>query len=123
MFTNNHTSKDDADVFANAMIRALEVLNSGGQLQIQRPAPDPPNNQRSNGGGSNVYQQPHQHINTNGTYGEYMGQPQRQEPEESMYEQYQQSSVSDQYDMRHHEERMYAERSQATTGRVQPPQF
>ena len=28
----------------------------------------------------------------------------------SMYDEYQQSSMSDQYDMRHHEERMYAER-------------
>merc|ERR1719472_580320 len=86
------------------MIRALEVLNSGGQLQISRPAPEPP---RTNGG-SNVYQQPHQHVNSNGTYGEYVGQ--RQSEEEGMYEQYQQSSMSDQYDMRHHEERMYAER-------------
>ena len=52
----------------------FQVLNSGGQLQIQRPAPEPPNtNGRTNGGGSNVYQQPHQHINANGTYGEYMG--------------------------------------------------
>lgn len=101
----NFSSKDDADVFANAMIRALEVLNSGGQLQISRPAPEPP---RTNGG-SNVYQQPHQHVNSNGTYGEYGGQ-QRQSEEEGMYEQYQQSSMSDQYDMRHHEERMYAER-------------
>jgi hypothetical protein len=61
----NFSSKDDADVFANAMIRALEVLNSGGQLQISRPAPEPP---RTNGNGSNVYQQPHQHVNSNGTY-------------------------------------------------------
>merc|ERR1719289_652313 len=66
----NFSSKDDADTFATAMIRALEVLNSGGQLQIQRPAPEPP---RTNGG-SNVYQQPHQHVNSNGTYGEYVGQ-------------------------------------------------
>ena len=28
-----------------------------------------------------------------------------------MYDQYHQSSVSDQYDMRHHEDRMYAERA------------
>jgi len=105
----NFSSKDDADVFATAMIRALEVLNSGGQLQISRPAPEPPNG-RVNGGGmnSNVYQQPHQHINSNGTYETYMGG--RQQDEESMYEQYQQSSMSDQYDMRHHDERMYAER-------------
>lgn len=103
----NFSSKDDADVFANAMIRALEVLNSGGQLSITRPAPEPPNG-RSNGG-NNVYQQPHQHINSNGTYGEYMGG--RQAEEESMYEQYQQSSVSDQFDMRHHDDRMYAERA------------
>jgi len=106
----NFSSKDDADVFATAMLRSLEVLNSGGQLQIQRPAPEPPNN-RVNGGqqNSNVYQQPHQHNNTNGTYDTYMAQP-RQE-EESPYDQYHQSSVSDQYDMRHHEERLYAERS------------
>merc|ERR1719233_1870378 len=88
------------------MIRALEVLNSGGQLQISRPAPEPPNG-RVNGGG-NVYQQPHQHINSNGTYDTYMGG--RQQEEENMYEQYQKSSMSDQYDMRHHDERMYAER-------------
>merc|ERR1719400_1717958 len=107
----NFSSKDDADVFATAMLRSLEVLNSGGQLQIQRPAPEPPNN-RVNGGqqNSNVYQQPHQHNNSNGgNYDTYMGQP-RQE-EENHYDQYHQSSVSDQYDMRHHEERLYAERS------------
>jgi len=106
----NFSSKDDADVFATAMLRSLEVLNSGGQLQIQRPAPEPPNN-RVNGGqqNSNVYQQPHQHNNSNGTYDTYMAQP-RQE-EESPYDQYHQSSVSDQYDMRHHEERLYAERA------------
>ena len=54
-----------ADVFLSS-----QVLNSGGQLQISRPAPEPP---RTNGG-SNVYQQPHQHVNSNGTYGEYVGQ-------------------------------------------------
>ena len=52
-----------------------QVLNSGGQLQISRPAPEPP---RTNGG-SNVYQQPHQHVNSNGTYGEYVGQRQSEE--------------------------------------------
>merc|ERR1711892_214503 len=104
----NFSSKDDADVFATAMIRALEVLNSGGQLQISRPAPEPPNGRVNGGGNSNVYQQPHQHINTNGTYDTYMGG--RQQEDENMYEQYQQSSMSDQYDMRHHDERMYAER-------------
>ena len=59
-------------------------MNSGGQLQISRPAPEPPNN-RVNGGhggqgggnqgghGGNVYQQPHQHNNGtgNGTYDTY----------------------------------------------------
>merc|ERR1711892_67077 len=104
----NFSSKDDADVFATAMIRALEVLNSGGQLQISRPAPEPPNGRVNGGMNSNVYQQPHQHINTNGTYVTYMGGGQQED--ENMYEQYQQSSMSDQYDMRHHEERMYAER-------------
>ena len=54
----------------------LQVLNSGGQLQISRPAPEPP---RTNGNGSNVYQQPHQHVNSNGTYGEYVGQRQSEE--------------------------------------------
>merc|ERR1711892_941810 len=104
----NFSSKDDADVFATAMIRALEVLNSGGQLQISRPAPEPPNGRVNGGMNSNVYQQPHQRINTNGTYDTYMGG--RQQEDENMYEQYQQSSMSDQYDMRHHDERMYAER-------------
>ena len=78
------------------LLPSLQVLNSGGQLQISRPAPEPP---RTNGG-SNVYQQPHQvissnlflweheddpdphqHVNSNGTYGEYGGQ-QRQSEEE-----------------------------------------
>eukprot|EP00092_Neocalanus_flemingeri_P032504 GFUD01035351.1.p1 GENE.GFUD01035351.1~~GFUD01035351.1.p1 ORF type:complete len:542 (-),score=144.22 GFUD01035351.1:1810-3435(-) len=104
----NFSSKDDADVFATAMIRALEVLNSGGQLQISRPAPDPPNGRVNGGTNANVYQQPHQHINTNGTYDTYTGG--RQQEDENMYEHYQQSSMSDQYDMRHHDERMYAER-------------
>ena len=54
----------------------LQVLNSGGQLQISRPAPEPP---RTNGGNGNVYQQPHQHVNSNGTYGEYVGQRQSEE--------------------------------------------
>lgn len=110
----NFSSKDDADVFATAMLKSLEVLNSGGQLQISRPAPEPPNN-RVNGGGApgqaqNVYQQPHQHQGNNGgNYETYNNQ--RQEADtESMYDQYHQSSVSDQYDMRHHEDRMYAER-------------
>ena len=57
------------------LILPLQVLNSGGQLQISRPAPEPP---RTNGG-SNVYQQPHQHVNSNGTYGEYVGQRQSEE--------------------------------------------
>ena len=53
-----------------------QVLNSGGQLQIQRPAPEPPNNRVNGsgggqGGGQAVYQQPHQH--NNGTYDTYMG--------------------------------------------------
>ena len=49
-------------------LNIFQVLNSGGQLQIQRPAPEPPNN-RVNGGqqNSNVYQQPHQHNNSNGS--------------------------------------------------------
>ena len=61
-----------------------QVLNSGGQLQIQRPAPEPPNNRVNGsgggqGGGQAVYQQPHQH--NNGTYDTYMG-GQRQETDE-----------------------------------------
>ena len=99
-----------------------QVLNSGGQLQISRPAPEPPQqtNNRVNGGGA-VYQQPHQHQHqqpgpghTNGSsgYEAYQARPgQPSLEEEALYDQYHQSSVSDQYDMRHHEDRMYAERA------------
>jgi len=118
----NFSSKDDADVFATAMLKSLEVLNSGGQLQISRPAPEPPQqtNNRVNGGGA-VYQQPHQHQHqqpgpghTNGSSGYEAYQARPGQPgleEEALYDQYHQSSVSDQYDMRHHEDRMYAERA------------
>jgi enabled protein len=149
----NFSSKDDADVFANAMLKALEVLNSGGQQIVTPPAaprqaPEPPTNNGSatiprqvpiaidngvvqqipiqqqqrngsvgSGGGSqgNVYQQPHQHNGhsgggNNGHGGHYDGYSGGRQEDSSMYEEYQQSSLSDQYDMRHHDERMYAER-------------
>ena len=72
-----HQQSSKAHIFREADITlfSLQVLNSGGQLQISRPAPEPP---RTNGG-SNVYQQPHQHVNSNGTYGEYQGQRQSEE--------------------------------------------
>ena len=55
-----------------------QVLNSGGQLSITRPAPDPPShsiNQNMNGGTVNqhVYQAPHQHSNGGGVYDTYLG--------------------------------------------------
>merc|ERR550519_1704200 len=88
------------------MIRALEVLNSGGQLSISRLPPEPPSH-RTNGNNQNVYQAPHQH-NGQPVYDTYMAQPKQ----ETLYEEYQQSSLSDHYDMRGHEERMYESRGQ-----------
>jgi len=35
----NFSSKDDAEVFATAMLKALEVLNTGGQLAMRPPPP------------------------------------------------------------------------------------
>ena len=73
------------------MRTSFQVLNSGGQLQISRPAPEPPNNRVNGGGtpgqGQNVYQQPHQHQGgpgqTNGgNYDTYNGPGPRQETEE-----------------------------------------
>jgi len=81
----NFSSKDDAEVFATAMLRSLEVLNTGGQLAM-RAAPTPPAMQSQQQQPNNrqlqqqqqqlnmmqnqqqipVYQQPHQHqINQN----------------------------------------------------------
>lgn len=37
----NFSSKDDAEIFAAAMLRSLDVLNTGGQLTL-RAAPNPP---------------------------------------------------------------------------------
>lgn len=74
----NFSSKDDAEVFATAMLRSLEVLNTGGQLAM-RAAPPPPAMQPQQQQPNNrqlqeqqqlnmiqqqqipVYQQPHQH--------------------------------------------------------------
>jgi len=75
----NFSSKDDAEVFATAMLRSLEILNTGGQLAM-RAAPQPPAMQSQQQQPNNrqiqqqqqqlnmmqqqqipVYQQPHQH--------------------------------------------------------------